>query len=177
MWQKYRRLALGRSLPQSPGTGRAMRWDQNFESGLSEIDAQHRAIFALVQRVEGLEDHTDRSDIRAVIVDLERYARCHFECEEYLMAAYDYPATARHIAEHENLLREVEHYRDSLAFRPRQLALVLGNWLISHTMLEDRPLALHVQRLRASDVEVSPGAVGTFLEIAARHQVEWVECA
>jgi hemerythrin len=152
-----------------------MQWNQDFESGLSEIDTQHRAIFALVQSVEELDSNSGRSEIRQVVVELGRHARCHFECEKYLMAEYDYPKAARHIAEHDNLLLEVENYRDNVVFRPRQLALVLGNWLISHTMLEDRQLALYVQRLRTNGAYMPHRAVGAFSEIAARHQVAWIE--
>jgi hemerythrin len=63
----------------------------------------------------------------------------------------------RHAAEHATLLREVEGYRDNAVFGARQLNQVLCNWLMSHTMMEDRPLAHHVLQLRASRSDSAEG--------------------
>lgn len=124
-----------------------MEWSQDFESGLPEIDDQHRHIFELIHRVHV---GVDRPSIREVLVELEQSTRHHFDCEERIMVEYEYPEVARHAAEHATLLREVEGYRDNAVFGARQLNSVLCNWLMSHTMMEDRPLARHVLQLRAS---------------------------
>lgn len=124
-----------------------MEWSQDFESGLPEIDGQHRQIFTLIQRVHlGV----DRPGIRDVLVELEQSTRQHFDHEERIMVECNYPALTRHAAEHATLLREVERYRDNAVFGARQLNQVLCNWLMSHNIMEDRPLAQHVLQLRAS---------------------------
>jgi hemerythrin-like metal-binding protein len=105
-----------------------------------------------------LGDITDRSIIREVVLQLERLSRCHFVCEEWLMAAYDYPEYRTHVAEHANLVAEIRGYESNVVFRPEKFALVLSNWLISHTMQDDRPLANHILTLRNQGIEVTPDA-------------------
>lgn len=132
-----------------------MEWVQDFESGLPEIDVQHQHIFTLIERIRDVEKRSGRSGVRDAVIELERVTRAHFEFEERLMVAYDYRDSAKHAADHESLLREVQSYQDNTIFNARQLTLVLFNWLVSHTMMEDRPLALHILRLRAGAGDAS----------------------
>lgn len=126
-----------------------MQWCQDFESGLPEIDGQHQRIFALIQRVHEVDERNDRAGILEVLVELERFTLSHFDSEERLMVEYQYLDAAKHTAEHATLLRELQSYRGNAVFSARQLYAVLCNWLMSHSMMADRPLALHVMRLRA----------------------------
>lgn len=138
-----------------------MQWSQDFESGLADIDVQHRYIFALVQRVNQLDDSIEGTEVRQVADELGRLAICHFGCEEQIMAAYEYPAAARHTAEHQKLMDVVREFQRSGDYHAHQLALFLCNWLISHTMLEDRQLAEHVLKHRARAMGMS---VSDFVE-------------
>jgi hemerythrin-like metal-binding protein len=132
-----------------------MDWSQDFESGLADIDVQHRYIFALIQRVNQLDDRIERSELREVAVELGRLALCHFGCEERLMVAYEYPEGLRHIAEHRKLETVVQTFRRDDNYHAHNLALFLCNWLVSHTMLEDRQLAAHILKLRARAMGMS----------------------
>ncbi len=132
-----------------------MQWSQDFESGLADIDVQHRYIFALVQRVNQLDDAVERVELREVADELARLAICHFGCEERIMASYAYPEAPRHMAEHEKLLAVVREFQRSEDYHARQLAMFLCNWLVSHTMLEDRQLATHVLKHRAKAMGMS----------------------
>jgi hemerythrin len=127
-----------------------MEWNEDFDTGLPDIDVQHRYIFTLIQRIYYLDNHADQSAIRQVVIILEHLTRCHFDCEELLMATYDYPESVKHVADHSKLLVELQGYQDKAVFSARKLALVLSNWLTSHSMLRDRQLAVHVLRLRNS---------------------------
>lgn len=127
-----------------------MEWCQDFESGLPEIDGQHRLLFGLIQRAHEVDERSSRAGCREVLVELEQSARGHFDSEERLMVEYGYHDTARHAADHAKLVLEVHGYQDNVVLNARQLNLVLSNWLMSHTMLEDRPLALHVRQMRTN---------------------------
>jgi len=144
-----------------------MEWSQDFESGLADIDVQHRYIFALIQRVNQLDDGIDHVELRDAADEIGRLAICHFGCEEQLMAAYKYPETPRHTAEHEKLLAVVREFQRSDVYHARQLAMFLCNWLVSHTMLEDRHLALHVVKIRAKAMGMS---VTDFVEGVKLHR-------
>ena len=132
-----------------------MNWNQEFESGLADIDVQHRYIFALIERVNELSDQADRSKLTEIAAELGRLAICHFGCEERLMSAYKFPEAERHLREHEKLLDVVREFQRGSDYHAHHLALFLCNWLVSHTMLEDRKLALHVLTLRAKAMNMT----------------------
>jgi len=136
-----------------------MEWEEAYETGLRDIDVLHQHIFALIQRVSSMDERTNRAGIREVIVELERLTHDHFAREESLMIANKYPGLAKHVAEHTKLLLEVQAYQDNTAFRAPRLSRVLSNWLMSDILMEDRQLALHVLRLRASHVPVRTQSV------------------
>jgi len=144
-----------------------MEWSQDFESGLADIDVQHRYIFALIQRVNQLDDKVERTELRQVAEELGRLALCHFGCEERLMEAYGYPESSRHIAEHRKLETVVNTFRHDDNYHAHNLALFLCNWLVSHTMLEDRQLAMHIVRLRARAMGMT---VSDFVEGVKLHR-------
>ena len=132
-----------------------MQWNEDFESGLADIDVQHRYIFALIQRVNELKDDEHADTLREIAAELGRLAICHFGCEERIMAAYRYPGADRHHQEHEKLLDVVREFQRGIDYSAHNLALFLCNWLVSHTMLEDRKLAQHVLLLRAKAMGMS----------------------
>jgi hemerythrin len=127
-----------------------MEWSSDYETGLPDIDVQHRHIFTLIQHVHEGNEQLNRPGIREAIVELERVTRVHFDYEERLMVANNYPDFAKHKAEHAKLLLEVRSYRDNAVFSARKLTIVLCNWLVSHTMMQDRQLARYIRQLRAS---------------------------
>ena len=132
-----------------------MEWSQDFESGLADIDVQHRYIFALIQRVNQLDDRVERTELREVADELARLAMCHFGCEERLMVSYDYPQASRHQAEHAKLIDMAGTFQRKDDYQARPMAMFLCNWMVSHTMLEDRQLALHVLKVRANALGMS----------------------
>jgi hemerythrin len=127
-----------------------VEWTEDFESGLADIDVQHRYIFALIKRIVDLQGRTMSSDDRDVLEEIARFAHCHFACEERLMAAYNYPDSSKHVTEHAKLVLELKKYQESETVDPRTLSLFLCNWIVAHTLLEDRQLAAHVLRVRAA---------------------------
>lgn len=132
-----------------------MEWNEDYESGLSDIDVQHRYIMGLTNRVKLLQGAISLPEYRPIIDELASVAMCHFSCEEQIMLAYDYGETSKHVREHTKLLLEVRKYQKSEIIEPKQLFLFVGNWFVSHTLLEDRALAAHVIQRRASALGVS----------------------
>jgi hemerythrin len=132
-----------------------VEWNESFESGLADIDVQHRYLFALIKRVHELQNEILLPQNRPVIDELTSYAMCHFACEERLMAAYGYRNVSKHVDEHGKLLFELRKYQDTEVVRPKQLSLFLCNWIVAHTLLEDRVLAAHVLQRRADVLGVS----------------------
>jgi hemerythrin len=145
-----------------------MQWSSEFEVGVSVIDVQHWHLFSLIQRVNRHESHSDPREIHDIVFQLGRLARCHFDCEEWLMDRHDYPDSDRHCAEHGKLVLEIKDYLNRHPFTPRQLAIVLNNWLLSHTLLEDRPLALYLlgKHNQGEDIALSTSLADAFFAVA-----------
>ena len=125
-----------------------MQWAEDFELGVVELDSQHRNIHSLILRIREVEAPADHDCIGSAIVEIQRVASAHFEYEERLMLEYDCPDLARHAADHARLMQEIHGYVGNPVFNPQQLTRVLFNWLTSHIMLGDRPLANHILQLR-----------------------------
>ena len=145
-----------------------MQWSSEFEVGVSVIDVQHWHLFSLIQRVNRHDSSNNPLAIRDIIFQLGRLARCHFDCEEWLMDQHDYPDSDRHCTEHGKLVFEIKNYLKNQPFSPRQLAIVLNNWLMSHTLLDDRPLALHLlgKHNQGEDISLSTSLTDAFFAVA-----------
>jgi len=117
-----------------------MLWCEDWHTGLAELDEQHRRIHALILRVQELPVDSVASTWRPTLLQIEELTRAHFDYEERLMVAHGFPDLERHRLEHDNLMAEIQRYRERDVFGAQQLARVLFNWLWSHSQMEDRRL-------------------------------------
>ncbi len=124
------------------------KWSPKFETGIDEIDNQHKT---LVAKVNELFDkfYVTPDDIADMLDFLAEYAILHFDTEEKYMEKYDYPDPDRsyHLSEHRWFTTEVskliEEYK---AEGPSEdfeelLKKYLISWLMNHIMNVDRKLA------------------------------------
>ena len=143
-----------------------MQWSADFESGLADIDAQHRYIFALLQRLSALKGDVAQGSKRYFVEELRSYAQCHFECEERLMVAYNYPEIAHHVEEHAKLLFELKRRNSSIDVEPQTLSLFLCDWIMGHTLMEDRQLAAHIVQIRSEILGITAEQYSARLTLA-----------
>lgn len=116
--------------------------------GIDQVDAEHRQLFAIIQRVEdalGCEGDLVQVLAFAAVQELLDYTRSHFASEERLMRDAGYPRLEEHLHLHTNLLQTV----DAMALKIElgdpgaclDLSRFLFTWLIDHILLEDRLFA------------------------------------
>lgn len=110
-------------------------------TGLEELDTQHRYFLALTNAVR--ESRKDKALSSRLMLDIARYAQCHFAYEETLMLAYEYPDRQQHIDEHQKILNALKDSMSAGVNFP-QARLQLIEWLLSHIPLDDKPLAQFV---------------------------------
>lgn len=116
---------------------RLVHWKPEYSVGIESIDAQHRQLIELINRLQNTVDYATGGDYeRAALDAVVDYTRIHFRYEEELMQEHGYPSLEAHRAEHEKMVAKVEEllqaYRadedralqDALAF--------LKAWLINH---------------------------------------------
>lgn len=120
-----------------------IEWNTAYETGLSDIDAQHRH---LVEVINGLADMMregkPREELAKTINELMKYTIKHFSLEERYFRKHDYPATEEHVAKHEEFEAKVHDFEEG--FKEGRVALrlevmtFLGDWLVQHINGDDK---------------------------------------
>lgn len=130
-----------------------LEWKPALEVGVAEIDADHRVLVELLNRMQAACGREDRDEAIAVLEELERYTHYHFSLEDRLMAECAYEFAAEHAREHRELFYEVKHQIDDLLDGERTLGEVaqfMQRWLLRHIAGADRLLAEAIVRWRAA---------------------------
>ncbi|SHO43083.1 GGDEF domain-containing protein [Desulfopila aestuarii] len=124
-------------------------WNSNFETGLQDVDDQHRR---LVDIINTFGSHLAENDIaeehvESLLKELIDYAQFHFEDEEELMAdsGLDSRHCEFHIVEHNTFLDDVllfrNHRRKGDAEDARSILEYLIHWLAYHILVMDKNMA------------------------------------
>lgn len=119
-------------------------WSDAFVLKHAVIDSEHIELFGLVNRLAATIAETKRWEAAVELADqLVDATHRHFDHEEAMMRAAQYPALDRHHEQHTELLSQIETLRDRLAAdhylaRPRQTMLFLSDWFSLHVARSDR---------------------------------------
>jgi hemerythrin len=121
-------------------------WGEQFILGHEKIDKQHRELVdASISLIEKIETQAGSSLITGLVNDIEEMARIHFTTEETLLKNSDYPLYDYHKLQHETFLislvslgKELTKPTLSITFRMFRAQILLLDWLVSHTLSEDR---------------------------------------
>ena len=127
-------------------------WNENFNTGLPEIDEQHKK---LVQLLNLLASHLAfQSDLPALTVifdELAEYAVYHFQTEEGIWAEFlaNDPIVSGHKETHNNFVAAVVGLRAEKNTQPTEkivedVLAFLTRWLASHILENDRFMAMVV---------------------------------
>jgi hemerythrin len=111
----------------------ALHWKDEYETGVEEIDLQHRYFMALINRMYSEFKAAIHDEYRDRLFDeLGRYAAFHFLSEENLMIKFGYPDLDRHHAMHRHLIDELSWRAQSKAYDA--LFEFLVAWFVDHTV-------------------------------------------
>lgn len=146
-------------------------WNDNFNTGLDEVDEQHRKLAELLNRLASQVAYGGTPQALDTIFDeLANYAVYHFACEEAIWDVYFEADSAKqdHLAIHASFGREVGRlkaalHQDASSSRVAERALAfLARWLASHILETDRHMAYIVHAIRQ----------GSSMEAAKAHALE-----
>lgn len=120
-------------------------WSPVYETGIAELDAQHRRLFDLVDEVgaRALLPGGDRAATFEEVFDrLTDYAQFHFDYEEELLAASNLPRAEHdaHLATHRAFIRQLQvlwSERHGFEHVGESLHRFLGAWLTDHVLRDD----------------------------------------
>lgn len=126
-------------------------WNDAYALGVPEVDAQHQALFGMINEVwQAIVTPKAGANVTGILLRLEHYTLMHFNTEEALMRAINYPRFDEHRNAHQAFIRQVagERHRQATG-QPLGLDMLhfLNNWLIDHVMEADRAYLAHYHAL------------------------------
>ena len=134
-------------------------WDDNFDTGLEEIDIQHRKLVSILNHLAtSITYKADRDELSLILDELADYTIYHFETEEKIWKRYlsHDPLEIQHTKTHQDFINVVASFRmelesSTLEEIAEKILAFLSRWLASHILQDDRYLAYIVLALQERD--------------------------
>ena len=140
-----------------------LHWNSGLDTGVVEIDAQHREIMELINSLKRLsvqrrrapimgegmlaplfrDDRATQSRILEAMDEFIDYTRRHFSFEEAVMEHAGHPATQEHCTSHQAFCTHVQDVREQFAAGEDVLegfVRLLTNWLPKHIANDEAEL-------------------------------------
>lgn len=120
-------------------------WTEGLSVGLASVDRQHKELMMRANELlMAIREHRGFQEIRSFIDYLECYINEHFQDEEKLMAANDYPKLSCHHEIHHNFKVEFKSIKAKFLKNPNATITLLllqhdvCDWIVNHIMKEDK---------------------------------------
>jgi hemerythrin len=120
-----------------------LEWSDRFNTGITGVDAQHRKLVELLNRLHrAIQNRQSKEVSRQILDELTDYTRTHFRLEEGLMQASRYADFAAHKKMHEDLIAQVVALQAKLDSGTSaigfELLHFLKTWLVRHISETDK---------------------------------------
>ena len=129
------------------------QWDDSLSVGVSMMDAQHKRLVEMVNRIyDAMRTSKGDQAVQQILLDLANYTLTHFAAEETLMRRAQYPGLNAHLALHKALIDQVQqmmgNFKAGKMIATVSLATFLKDWLVQHIQKEDRQYGVFIQQQR-----------------------------
>ena len=113
--------------------------------GIAEIDAQHRQLQTLLQRLKAATEKSYGFAADVIVAELTIQSQIHFAVEESLMRLLSFPNMEAHVLEHRKLADQLEKLRKRAQdFEVADgLTNFIQTWLVDHVDRFDREFVGH----------------------------------
>jgi hemerythrin len=127
-------------------SGYRMDWKDSYSVGIEEIDSQHKELLRLFRTITESVSQNSWSEVHFQIVELNNFAKFHFQFEEALMRFFGYPDAARHAISHQAFYTRLDEIMRSSIITTVQDEMVrfLFNWMTQHILVSDRGYSRHI---------------------------------
>lgn len=119
-----------------------LQWKPSYSVGVPILDADHKRLIDIINRIDQAE--SDGDTVQWALRQLTAYARDHFQREEKMLEAVDYPQLANQINEHKQFVQWLNTLRESLpgtapfkATITEAVSNYLKTWLTQHILESD----------------------------------------
>ena len=157
-------------------------WDDSYSVGVASLDAQHKELIRLINRLNDFEQHG--GDLTGVLNRLDWYVHHHFSFEESLLAAVRYDGLEAHIAEHREFERWLRGSRRAVhagGAEARDIGRIINDylkdWLREHILVVDmdyKAILTAAANRRASLKVLADELVEALAEVEANPSTETI---
>ncbi|MGI6669441.1 MAG: bacteriohemerythrin [Acetivibrionales bacterium] len=122
------------------------KWKDEYNTGIKEIDDQHRRLFEIGGRIYDLANANDAYDhydeIMAVLEELKAYTVYHFGYEEKLMERFGYEHYETHKFQHYFAVRKIQKFEEEDVDENQseiimKIVAFISDWISNHILKED----------------------------------------
>ena len=121
-------------------------WLDRYDTGIDEVDIQHRKLVGLINTLFDSISLKDRKVIlNQTLTELVSYTIYHFKLEEELMKKRNYPHYVGHKGEHTMFVEKINKHISNLKVDDTKALLdvinFLKDWLLKHILVSDKKYA------------------------------------
>jgi hemerythrin len=116
------------------------QWTQDLETGIREIDEQHKLIIGYINKVNDAARPGNEAQLAEVLEGLLEFTITHFDLEEELMEKAGYPFLKAHKMMHETLMKRLADIRTRAINKENiipELQTFLESYLTNHVINSD----------------------------------------
>src|ERR1035437_7311831 len=136
-----------------------LEWKPDYETGVPEIDTQHKVLFDNINRLGKLLDkeEIERAEGDYLLDFLKQYIAQHFQFEETCMARFRCPSHAKNKEQHAQLQNALAHFnKDYAVLGPsknllQRLHSTMVWWINSHILKVDVQLKGYVRSKESAE--------------------------
>lgn len=118
-----------------------MEWGPELETGIPEVDTQHKRIVHLVNQMQEARMNKDMEAVASVITEMVDYTLSHFAFEEALMEDARYRFLGPHRRVHELFAQKIPEFQARFGAGEditEELHTMLVRWLYNHIRGDDQ---------------------------------------
>ncbi len=118
-------------------------WNKKFELGVDFVDKQHKRLCDLINNLyTAMQKNEGKESLAKIFKELGDYTVRHFNDEEKLFDAHNYPASAQHKKAHEVFVKKLVHFKEQAESGHAMLGVdlleFLKDWLLKHILATDK---------------------------------------
>ena len=128
-----------------------IHWSSRYETGIPEIDQEHRQLFdGMNELIAAFRRGDPKPEVRKVLDLLVRYTMDHLQSEEDWMASHGYPGLEAHRLEHQAMrvvVSDLVQQFEAGVDLTMKVTVLMADWLQYHVDGSDLALAEHARAL------------------------------
>ena len=124
-----------------------LSWKPEYSVNEAELDSNNMKLFDILNKVyENLMNSLEVDCVLPIIDELSQHTTSHFTAEEQHMREKEFHEINTHITKHREFTNTIEtlkaQYNGNNLEVAKGLIILLGNWILSHVLTEDKKYSL-----------------------------------